>query len=291
MSGQRKESKGPSMGISVVTTRQTARLAHASNGDPLHSSRLALPSPLTREWAWGTSTGSGVRVCLIDSGVDAGHAVMGGRVTALTVAAELNEAGERAFRVVPDAVGDAAGHGTACAGIILSLAPCCEITSLRILGPKLHGEGDVLLAGLEWAIEQRFPLVNLSMSTRREAYKEALHDIADRAYFSGVTIVAAAHNRPVRSYPWQFSSVISVGSHELADAEHLEANPAPPVEFFARGVGVDVPRPGGGCSRVSGNSFATPHITGMCARTLGNHPAFGTGQLKHVLAAIANNKI
>jgi subtilisin len=278
---------GHTQSTAAVASRRTVRLAHASNGDLLEASCLALPCPLTREWAWGASTGSGIRVCLIDSGVDERHSAIRGQVTSLAVDAGPGASGG----VVPDDAGDAAGHGTACAGIILSLAPGCEITSLRVLGPRLRGDGQLLLTGLEWAIEQRFPLVNISLSTRRAAYKEALHDLADRAYFAGVTIVAAAHNSPVRSYPWQFPSVISVGSHDLADAEHLEANPEPPVEFFARGVGVEVPWLGGGWSRVSGNSFAAPHVTGLCARTLGSHPSFGARELKHVLTAIANNKI
>src|ERR1700722_19344041 len=127
-----------------VSGQHVVRLAHASSGEPVESSRLALPCPLTREWAWGTSTGSGIRVCLIDSGVDAEHHGLRGQVTALTVTAEQGATGERAFRIVPDTAGDGAGHGTACAGIILSLAPTCDITSLRILGPQLHGDGDVL---------------------------------------------------------------------------------------------------------------------------------------------------
>ena len=132
----------------AVATRRTVRLAHASNGDALESSRLALPCPLTREWAWGASTGSGIRVCLIDSGVDAGHPAIRGQVTSLAVDPAVPGG------VVPDDSGDAAGHGTACAGIILSLAPGCEITSLRVLGSRLRGDGQLLLTGLEWAIEQ-----------------------------------------------------------------------------------------------------------------------------------------
>ena len=51
---------------------------------------------------------------------------------------------------------------------------------------------------------------------------------------------------PVESYPWRFSSVISVGSHEEPDPLVFYANPEPPVEFFARGVDVDVAWLGGG---------------------------------------------
>ena len=70
---------------------------------------------------------------------------------------------------------------------------------------------------------------------------------------------------PVESYPWRFSSVISVGSHEAPDPLVFYANPEPPVEFFARGVDVDVAWLGGATIRCTGNSFATPHIAGICA--------------------------
>ncbi|MFI7702064.1 S8 family serine peptidase [Nonomuraea sp. NPDC049480] len=269
---------------------RTFRLAHASRGAVVESARLPLPCAVTREWAWGEATGAGVRVCLIDSGVDAAHPGFGRPVSALAVAAGP-DGDDVQHRIVPDEAGDQAGHGTACAGIIRDLAPGCELTSVRVLGGALQGRGEVLLAALEWAIEQRFALISMSLSTRRTAHKEALHDLVDRAYFAGVTIVASAHNRPVRSYPWHFPSVISVGSHSLPDPERIECNPEPPAEFFARGVTVEVLQPGGGTALLTGNSFATPHITGFCARVLERHPGFGTGQLKHVLAAIANNRI
>lgn len=146
-----------------------------------------------------------------------------------------------------------------------------------------------LVCSLQWAIAQRFDVVNLSLSTSRLAYKRQLHDLADKAFFNGMIIVASAHNRPVESFPWMFPSVISVGSHNSADPERLEVNTRPPVEFFAAGVQVVVPQPDGHTTRVSGNSFATPHITGLAARIRGRHPTFRASQIKYVLSALASN--
>jgi hypothetical protein len=101
--------------------------------------------------------------------------------------------------------------------------------------------------------------------------------------------VASAHNRPVESYPWRFASVISVGSHERAEPELFFYNPDPPVEFFARGVDVEVAWAGGGTLHSSGNSFATPHMAGMCARILAKHPGLTPFHLKSVLYATAGN--
>jgi subtilisin family serine protease len=191
--------------------------------------------------------------------------------------------------VVADTEGDLCGHGTACAGIVRSFAPDCELTSARVLGAGFTGSGDVLLAGLRWAIEQGFDLVNMSLSTTKRRFATELHELADAAYFRRMTIVASAHNMPVESYPWRFSSVVSVASHDDDDPFVFYANPAPPVEFFARGVDVPVAWLAGESIRATGNSFATPHMTGICALIRAKHPELTPVQLKNVLYLTASN--
>ena len=116
----------------------------------------------------------------------------------------------------------------------------------------------------------------------------ALH-LADKAYFNRTILVASAHNMPVESYPWRFSSVISVGSHAESDSLRFYYNPNPPVEFFARGVDVDLAWSGGVTIRATGNSFATPHMSGLCALVLGKYPQLTPFQLKSVLYLISTN--
>ncbi|HET8652766.1 MAG TPA: S8 family serine peptidase [Gaiellaceae bacterium] len=250
---------------------------------------LALPTEwpgrVTREWAWGGSTGNGVRVCILDSGVEPDHPDVGGLAGA--VAVEVREGDEIA--VVDDVEGDLCGHGTACAGIVRSIAPDCELHSVRVLGAGFTGSGTALLGGLRWAVEQGFQVINMSLSTTKSQFAGLLHEVADTAYFRRTVLVASAHNMPVESYPWRFSSVISVGSHEEPDAETFYYNPSPPVEFFARGVDVEVAWLGGSRARSTGNSFATPHMTGICALILGRHPELTPFQLKSALYLTANN--
>lgn len=259
------------------------RISYASRGRL--SPRARHPFPADRAWAFGEATGSGVRVCVIDSGVDLGVA----RLPAITTAFAVATSDDGELAIVPDDAGDAAGHGTACASIVAGMAPGIELTSVRILGAGLRGQGTALIAAVGWAIDNHFDLVNLSLSTRQPDYREAIRDLVDRAYFNGVTIVAAANNRPVSSFPWQFPAVISVAAHARPDPEHLECNPQPPVEFFGHGIDVLVAQPGNRFARMSGNSFATPHVTGFCARILGAHPGLQTLQLKVLLAAISDN--
>jgi subtilisin family serine protease len=243
------------------------------------------PEQVTREWAFGGSTGKGVRVCILDSGIEAGHPRVGGVDGA--VAFHRLEDGE--IELVEDTEGDLCGHGTACAGIVRQLAPECSLFSARVLGAGFKGSGPVLLAGLRWAVEQGFDVINMSLSTTKRQFAELLHELADRAYFNRTVLVASAHNMPVESYPWRFSSVISVGSHEEPDPMAFFYNPSPPVEFFARGVGVEIAWLGGGTILSTGNSFATPHMSGICALVLSKHPELTPFQLKSVLYLTANN--
>ncbi|HET8528110.1 MAG TPA: S8 family serine peptidase [Gaiellaceae bacterium] len=244
----------------------------------------AWPERVTRDWAWGGSTGAGVRVCILDSGVELGHPLVGEVQRSVAVAKNGDE-----VVVHDDEEGDLCGHGTACAGIVRSIARDCELVSVRVLGAGYTGSAPVMLRGLEWAIEQGFDVVNMSLSTTKKQYVDRLHELADVAYFKRTMLVASAHNMPVESFPWRFASVISVGSHELDDPLSFFANPSPPVEFFARGLGLDVAWLGGGSITATGNSFATPHIAAICALILAKHPDLTPFQLKSVLHQTADN--
>ena len=255
----------------------------AAAGDSIRI-HAAWPERVTREWAWGDSTGAGARVCILDSGVERDHPLVGEVQRSVAV----RKHGEDIV-VEEDDEGDLCGHGTACAGIVRSLAPDCEVVSVRVLGAGYTGSAPVMLRGLEWAIEQGFDVVNMSLSTTKKQYVDRLHELADVAYFKRTMLVASAHNMPVESFPWRFASVISVGSHELDDPHAFFANPSPPVEFFARGLGLDVAWLGGGTIHATGNSFATPHVAGICALILAKHPELTPFQLKSVLYQTASN--
>ncbi|WP_328958314.1 S8 family serine peptidase [Kitasatospora purpeofusca] len=240
---------------------------------------------LTQDWAWGGADGSGVRVCVLDSGVDAEHPLVGG----LDRAMDVVRSEDGTLTVTPTEPGDTAGHGTACASVIRSVAPGAALTSVRVLGGGRHGSGAALLAGLTWAIEEGYDVINMSLSTTKAEFCDALRDLSDSAYFRRCVIVASAHNMPVRSYPWPFASVISVASHDSPNPMTYYYNPSPPVEFYARGVRVPVAGPGGRHLLSTGNSFATPHIAGICALILSKHRSLTPFQLKSVLYLAAEN--
>jgi subtilisin family serine protease len=251
--------------------------------------RIAIPNPLsepvTRDWAFGGATGKGVKVCVLDSGVEPNHPRIGELAGAVAITLD-KDGGPIA---TDDTEGDLCGHGTACAGVIRSIAPDVEIHSVRVLGAGFKGSGRILLAGLRWAVAQGFDVVNMSLSTTKREFGDLLRELADAAYFKRTVLVASAHNMPVESYPWKFSSVLSVGSHEEDDPLLYYANPDPPVEFFARGVDVEVAWLGGETITATGNSFATPCISAIAALVLSKHPGLTPFQLKTVLYLTAAN--
>ncbi len=240
---------------------------------------------VSRDWAWGGATGAGVRVGIIDSGLEADHPRLAGRVVQ-SVAVELVDGDPQ---VVPDEAVDLYGHATACGGIILGLAPDVELVSIRVLGADLRGKGTAFAAGLEWAIEQGISVLNLSLSSKSEALFPVFHELVDRAYFRGVAVVSAANNVPAASYPSLFSSVFSVAAHGEPDPWRLYYNPAPPVEFGAWGVDVPIAWKDGGSTVATGNSFAAPHVAGMVALILSKHPGLTPFEVKAVLASVADN--
>jgi subtilisin len=244
---------------------------------------------ITPDWAWGGSKGASVRVAIVDGGIEHDHpwlddCVRGG----VAVVYDENVEG-MVYYEDDDRPQDLSGHGTACAGIIHSIAPKAELYSVRVLGKDMRGRAIQFAAGLEWAIENGMQVVNLSLSTSREEYYGLFHELADDAYFKNVVLVSAVNNVPAPSYPSLYSSVISVAAHEGKHPLTYYYNPSPPVEFGAPGIDVEVAWNNGQYLTSTGNSFAAPHITGIVALIRAKHPDLTPFQIKTILWACAAN--
>lgn len=243
---------------------------------------------LSPEWAFGGATGKGVRVAIVDSGVEADHPDLDGSVAAAQGAAvEIDDSGN--LVLVRGAHDDSFGHGTACAGIVHAIAPKAEIVSIKIFGRGLTGQAAAFEKGLSWAVAERFDVINLSLGAMKREWALPFHDLCDQAYFSGSFVVTAAGNTTRPSYPSLYASVASVACNLSADPYRFHFNPEPPTEFLARGVNVTVPWKGGGRTTVTGNSFAAPHISGLVALIKSKHPRLRPFQIKTALWATAAN--
>lgn len=244
---------------------------------------------ITRQWAWGGSRGRGIKVAVVDSGIEATHPALKGSVAG-GVAVVYDERYNTRVRIEPDnPPRDLSGHATACAGIIHALAPEAELYSVRVLGRDMRGKAVQFAGGLRWAIEHGMQVINLSLSTSKEEYYGLFHKLTDEAYFKNVLLVSAVNNVLAASYPSLYSSVVSVAAHEGHDPFTYYYNPEPPVEFGAPGIDVEVAWLGGETSIVTGNSFAAPHIAGLAALILAVHPGLTPFQIKTILMACASN--
>ena len=233
---------------------------------------------------WKTASGKGVSVAIIDSGIDTAHRDLEGKVFDSVEARIDNK------KVVFDSStsGDSAGHGTACAGIVSSIPPDAKLYSIKVLGPAGLGDGQAFLAGLEYAIKNRYRIINLSLGTTKPQYFAPLHDMLDRAYQAGCIVVAAANNLPQPSFPSVFSSsLISVVKSEETDPLNFGFRYGEVIELTAPGVNVRTAWLGNGHRNLTGNSFACPHIVGIIALLLEKHPELTPFQVKSALYSIA----
>ena len=136
----------------------------------------------------GQCTGRGVRVALVDTGVEADHPAIQGRLLASFNA----QSGADGMPIIsPCEPGDAVGHGTAVAGQLLRIAPEAELISVRILGTDRAGTSEALIAALGWLTSQQIDLVNLSLSTQRLGLALRISQAIDGLWALGIPCVCA----------------------------------------------------------------------------------------------------
>jgi subtilisin len=225
-----------------------------------------------------------IEVAVLDSGIDATHPSLHDRVAA-AVRIDLVEGKPVVVESSAPANADLFGHGTAVAAMVLN-APNVRVVDVRVLGPGNTGGGAALLAGLSWAIERGVPIINMSLAAKAE-FGPRLAELCERAHRRNQVIVAAKRNVPLTDlgFPAELSQVISVDALATDDPWRVRFLSDPPIELAARGEDLMVPAAGGGFTRKTGASFATPHVAAMCALIRGAYPDLRPYELKSVLRA------
>ena len=230
--------------------------------------------------------GKGVKIAILDSGVESSHPRLGGLELADDVA--IVEEGLQ-IRAVPGKGHDSFGHGTAIAGILRRVAPEAQLGSFRLLGDRLRSRTLVIAAGVRLALERGYHILNCSFGSSREdqvlTYKEWL----DEAYMRGRHIVASCNNLDdtKREWPGHFPTVITVAFAKCAEPTSFFSRRGHLVEFAAAGQDVEVAWLGGGCKQVTGSSFAAPHLAGVLARLLSGCPSLSPLHAKALLQQLA----
>lgn len=232
-------------------------------------------------------TGEGVRVAVIDSGIEANHP----RLAKLRL---LDSVGfeEVAGRVcaVEGAGHDTYGHGTAVAGIVHEVAPLAEIGSFRVIDARSASRAHLICAGVREALARGYQVLNCSFGCRGLAKFILPHkEWADEAWLKGAHVVAACGNLDSRETEWpsHFASVIGVDLAET-DSDALFFRRDHLVSYSAKGENVEVAWIGGGVQYQTGTSFAAPRVAGTIARILSVFPAIRPAMMHEILSSVAD---
>lgn len=230
----------------------------------------------------GGSSGRGVRIGVIDSGWD--RSMADARVLPGCGIAPAIHPHPHAWTGDD---GDRNGHGTACAHLVLRVAPESRIIPLRIFGEELETTPHALAAAIRRGAELGLDVLNVSMGTLGTAGIEALYRACQDAMDAGTIVVAAAHGRLGWSSPAIFANAIGVGA--LPERGRVIAHrPEQAVECLALAEHADVPWPGGGRRTIRGTSFAAPVVSGIVALLREREPGASLARIRKLLAECAS---
>lgn len=246
---------------------------------------LLTPSRILRD---PRATGAGVRVALIDSGVE--RTILEQRCRQR--GQPLHSLEGAIFRPdsptpLPYQGKQSSPHGTTVADILLTVAPQMELFSADVFGPQGHCEVDTVLQALTYVIDVwKCKIVNLSLGVpeyrlQQPQKRQQLFRAIEDAYFKDVLIFAAAHNEHplTRSYPAVFSPpLISVDKGLFADPLDFAYALREQIEFQAHGRGYLGP-----FAQEPATSWATPHLAGIAARILSLRPGLKPFEIKTIL--------
>jgi subtilisin family serine protease len=251
------------------------------------SDRNAFWPSLTEARHWlDQGTGRGVKVAVLDSGIETTHPAL----NALTLADDVAVVDDGLqLQVLPGEGKDTYGHGTAVAGIIRHLAPDAKIGSFRVLGPQLRSRTLIIREAARLALERGYHILNCSFGCSREDHVLIYKDWIDEAYLRGRHIVAACNNQDFtqREWPGHFPTVITVNFAHFAQPEQFNCHGGHLVEFAARGQDLEVAWLSGHRKKVTGSSFAAPHLTGLLARLVAGLPELSPLEAKALLLRLA----
>lgn len=257
-----------------------------------------------RLWQEGLG-GAGVRIAIVDTGIDPAHPDFEGRIAAMT---DLTGEGPV----------DGNGHGTHCAGIAAGsgaasdgkyrgVAPAATLYSAKVLRSDGQGMTSDVMAGVEWAVDQGVQIISLSLGSAGSSDgTDALSELCDAAVEQGIMVCVAAGNEGPGSYtigsPGASRQALTVGASTDTDEIASFSSRGPTADgrlkpdIVCPGVNIIAPRAKGTAmgtivndsyTAASGTSMATPLAAGICALLLEAEPQLTPLEIKARLIGTA----
>ncbi|MGC0332171.1 hypothetical protein RKD23_005161 [Streptomyces sp. SAI-170] len=255
--------------------------------------------------AWEAGlTGKGVTVAVLDSGVDADHPDLAGRVTASRSFVEGQEVADR-WGHGTHVASILGGSGAASAGAERGVAPGAALAIGKVLGDQGTGSESQIIAGMEWAVrEAGADIVSMSLGTTEpsdgtDPMAQALNTLSRE---TGALFVVAAGNTGAPSSigsPGAADAALTVGAVDSADRAAWFTSAGPRLgdnalkpDLAAPGVDILAARSGltggsGPYTSLSGTSMAVPHVAGAAALLAEQHPDWPGDRLKDALMSTA----
>lgn len=246
--------------------------------------------------AWAVSTGLGVKVAIIDTGIDKDHPDLVDNIKGGVNFVKIRG------KIIADQWDDDSGHGTHCAGIVaavgndigvIGVAPQAWLYGVKVLDRRGSGYVSDVILGIEWSIENEMQVISMSLGTSSDV--QSLHDACDLADDAGIAVVAAAGNSGDTDpdsdviYPAKYASVIAVAATDDTDTRASWSSDGPEVELAAPGVDIFSTWKGGEYETKSGTSMACPHVAGTVALVLAADPELAPDDVRATLQATADD--
>jgi subtilisin len=265
--------------LAALRTRpQIAAPAAASGSQVIQWGVKAVDAPA----AWAKSRGEGVKVVVIDTGLDMTHPDLAANI----------KGGWNVITNSKDFTDDH-GHGTHCGGNIAALdndigivgvAPKADLYGVKVLDANGSGTFDNVIAGMQWAVDNHMQVASMSLGA--DQGNQALADMVAAMTKAGVTLVAAAGNSGgAVGFPGGYPGAIAVAAMDQNDQLADFSSRGPEVAVIAPGVDIYSLSKNGGYETMSGTSMATPHVAGLAALYIATHKGATPDQVRAALSA------
>ncbi|MCM2389790.1 S8 family serine peptidase [Streptomyces sp. CWNU-1] len=249
--------------------------------------------------------GKGVKIAVLDTGVDADHPDLKGRVVAAQNFGDSPDTRDRVGHGT-HAASIAAGSGAHANGTHRGVAPQAEILNGKVLNDLGRGTDSGIIAGMEWAVAQGADIVNLSLGGQDTQEIDPLEATVNKlSAQTGVLFAVAAGNAGPNGIdsPGSADGAFTVGAVDRADRLAGFSSTGPRVgggavkpDVAAPGVDISAAATGNGSSgstpgylSMSGTSMATPHVAGAAALLKQQHPGWKAKELRSALASSAKD--